>query len=393
MKSQMVNQSLADDSPVEEIVNRLVQVSAVLTSSAPLRERMENLCEVAVSILSCDRTTILRWDGERYRALSSYGLPDHLIPYFHSQDASDLLVSLIDGVEDFIVFDRSSRDLVAGDVSMGAEAVAICPVSGPNGIPLAVLTAGFYENPDRFDDVQTQVLMGLASLIRVALVTDLDREASLKSLASRRELRLEMDQSEQESRRRISQEIHNDSMTKLSSLHDSIKRLAAETQDESIRATLEALTDESAAAVNSLGNMFASFDPQCPNESTLVEALLSTLRSFAIRTGWRTDFVNNLTTVPPVAIQSELLQIARQALANADLHSGAHTIWTELRTVEDGTQLTISDDGSGFESSEVPANRFGLLSMHERAENAGGTFVLASKIGVGTVISAWIPNR
>lgn len=379
---------------VEEIVNRLVQVAAILCSGAPIVERLEAMCEVTASILGCDRSSVMRWDDERYRGVCSFGLPDHLVPNFHSPELSDLLVALTEGVEDFVVVMHTEGDPISDQVvrSTGVEAAVICPMSDVNGTPVGILTAGFYKAPDEFDDVQIQILLGLAGLIRVALITDLDHEAGLKSLAKRRELRLELEQSEQESRRRISVEIHDDSMRKLAELDKSISELASVTQDQTLKESLEAIGDESRAAVTSLGDMFFSLFPQVTGQSSLAEALMSTLRSISIRAGWKIDLVDETTVSPSARAQGVLLRVARQALANADLHASAQTVLAELRTERGGTLLTIFDDGVGFIPDLVPTNRFGLLSMKERTESCGGTFVVMSELGVGTAISIWIPD-
>ena len=55
-------------------------------------------------------------------------------------------------------------------------------------------------------------------------------------------------------------------------------------------------------------------------------------------------------------------------------------------------ELSIEDDGKGFDLSKVPRQRYGLIGINERARLLGGTMDLQSDAGVGTRISIRIPQ-
>jgi hypothetical protein len=67
-----------------EIDHGLNQVSTALLSSAPLGERMADLCKGVASILNCGRCSVLLWDGDCYQVAYNYGIPEHLGEHFHS---------------------------------------------------------------------------------------------------------------------------------------------------------------------------------------------------------------------------------------------------------------------------------------------------------------------
>ena len=54
-------------------------------------------------------------------------------------------------------------------------------------------------------------------------------------------------------------------------------------------------------------------------------------------------------------------------------------------------RLRIEDDGAGFDPSAVPAGRFGLVGMSERARLMGGTLTVESAPGAGTAIDVTVP--
>jgi signal transduction histidine kinase len=62
-----------------------------------------------------------------------------------------------------------------------------------------------------------------------------------------------------------------------------------------------------------------------------------------------------------------------------------------------GVTVRIRDDGDGFELPEPDApaapGHYGLVSMRERAEAAGGRFAMTSAPGQGTTVDFWMPER
>jgi two-component system NarL family sensor kinase len=88
----------------------------------------------------------------------------------------------------------------------------------------------------------------------------------------------------------------------------------------------------------------------------------------------------------PPAVAGGLYRIAQQAVVNAMRHANARRIVVRLVRSERGVRLRIEDDGSGFEPTEVPSDRFGLVGMRERARLLGGTLTVESGGDAGTAI-------
>ena len=63
-----------------------------------------------------------------------------------------------------------------------------------------------------------------------------------------------------------------------------------------------------------------------------------------------------------------------------------------VREEADRIQVSVSDDGSGFDPAEEHEGHFGLVLMRERVEATGGSFDLRTKLGHGVVVSASIPT-
>jgi signal transduction histidine kinase len=95
----------------------------------------------------------------------------------------------------------------------------------------------------------------------------------------------------------------------------------------------------------------------------------------------------------PPAIQLIAYHIAREAAMNSLKHSGADNVWITLHPNDDGAELTIRDDGAGFDpEADSPEGHFGLAMMRERAQVFGGTFSVKSAPDEGTTISVQFPT-
>ncbi len=89
--------------------------------------------------------------------------------------------------------------------------------------------------------------------------------------------------------------------------------------------------------------------------------------------------------------QALLYRAARELLANVNKHAGATAITVSLRRSGDRTVLTVADDGSGFDPSNVAqavaAGHIGLASLQVRVEAMGGSMSISSESGYGTQVT------
>ena len=101
--------------------------------------------------------------------------------------------------------------------------------------------------------------------------------------------------------------------------------------------------------------------------------------------------------VPP-GLRSPCFRVVQEALTNVVRHAKARHVKVEVRTDISGTELSVEDDGTGFDVEEArlragTGRSFGLLGMQERVELRGGQFQLESAPGIGTRLVARFPAR
>lgn len=89
-----------------------------------------------------------------------------------------------------------------------------------------------------------------------------------------------------------------------------------------------------------------------------------------------------------------LTQIVREALSNVARHANATRVDIKIRESQNRLIMTVNDNGRGFDpdTAQKPES-FGLRNMQQRAIRLGGTFVIASEEGQGTLLTVTVPFR
>jgi len=91
-----------------------------------------------------------------------------------------------------------------------------------------------------------------------------------------------------------------------------------------------------------------------------------------------------------------LFRIAQEALSNIRRHANASTAIVRLEFVDDSVNMTISDNGRGFElpprlEDFAGAGKLGVIGIYERARLLGGRLEIESEQGKGTHVVLEIP--
>jgi signal transduction histidine kinase len=98
----------------------------------------------------------------------------------------------------------------------------------------------------------------------------------------------------------------------------------------------------------------------------------------------------------PANVESELLKIALEAVANVLQHADATRLEIQVQYEIGRLTMQIEDNGVGLSSDlaeATPAGHFGLIGMRERTQAIGGTFAMSSIPGAGTKISVNLPLK
>jgi signal transduction histidine kinase len=131
--------------------------------------------------------------------------------------------------------------------------------------------------------------------------------------------------------------------------------------------------------------------PSMLDEFGLVGALRHLAKRYAERTGVHTSFTATPSDArAPLEIETACFRIAQEALTNVTRHAHASHIEVTLTARDVALEITISDDGVGFDVEQKRVG-LGLVGMSERAELAGGRLYIESAPDIGTTLRARFP--
>jgi signal transduction histidine kinase len=185
-----------------------------------------------------------------------------------------------------------------------------------------------------------------------------------------------------EERQRVARELHDAVAQKLFSLRLTTEAAAAWVRKDPSRAEteLQEIRRLAAQATEELGQIVGELRPRELSDTGLVETLRRRVALLDRVHEARVEFASTLTGRLAPAVEEAILRVAEEALHNALRHASASVVQVRLMAGGRGVICTITDDGSGFDTS-VPAAanaRLGLASMRERARRVGGTLTVAS---------------
>lgn len=202
-----------------------------------------------------------------------------------------------------------------------------------------------------------------------------------------------IEEGKQIEKRRISQELHDGIMGRLSSIRLNLFVLNKKTDDETIKKCLDYIKDiqgiekEIRTIAHDLNkNLFSDSS----NFNSIVENLFAAIQNhtqinFVLNTDERIDWetVNNNAKI-------NSYRIIQEALQNIDKYAKAQTVTITMSKKEETISIEIKDDGVGF-NMKIAKDGIGLKNMQKRMEDIGGTFEIESHPKKGTKINLSIP--
>jgi signal transduction histidine kinase len=199
---------------------------------------------------------------------------------------------------------------------------------------------------------------------------------------------------QEEERRRLARELHDDTIQTLIALNQRIQ-LAQMAQPEP--AQLGEMQEMVSGLIADLRRTIHALRPIYLEDLGLVPALQMLAREVGEGTDLAVTFESSgkARRLEP-EVELALYRIAQEALSNVMRHAGAGFASVALTFADDTVKLAISDDGAGFAVPESPAEfarqaHFGLLGIYERAELVGADLALVSHRGEGTRLQVVVP--
>jgi signal transduction histidine kinase len=224
------------------------------------------------------------------------------------------------------------------------------------------------------------------------------RRAELALQESRQELRAlaaRLINAEEEERKRISRELHDDLSQRLAmlALDTASLVLTPPPSVEEIKEPLRNIKDRVVQMSESVRQIAHQLHPSILEDLGLNSALSELCDEFSKRTGIvATCEQETPPEAMPMEVASCLYRVAQEALHNVSKHARARRVRLTIRGSSEGVRLDIHDDGVGF---DLKAGRrqhgIGIVSMKERVRLVQGKFSIYSRPGQGTEVTVFVP--
>jgi signal transduction histidine kinase len=203
---------------------------------------------------------------------------------------------------------------------------------------------------------------------------------------------------EEEGRRRLSRELHDEIGQTLALLQIQITNALAglEGQPARLREQLERARALAEKTVQTIRNISLLLRPALLDDLGLVPALQFQLEDFSRRSSIACEFVEeNVAEHLPDSAKTCAYRMVQEALHNCEKHSGAANVRVTVRQQPELLVVEVHDDGRGFALNQkgmpTATTGLGLLGLRERAAIAGGSLTIDAAPGRGAKIALSIP--
>ncbi|MCU0506029.1 MAG: response regulator [Chloroflexi bacterium] len=219
----------------------------------------------------------------------------------------------------------------------------------------------------------------------------------LRVLSAQRErLVRQLVTAQEEERRRVAADIHDDTIQTMVALGLRVELARRKATDPELQAELDRSLETVRTATRGLRELLFRLHPAVLDRDGLQAALRAEVgRRDEEESTPVVELTGAIREEPGLETRTTLFRIAQEAIGNARRHSGATSIAVHLAETDGGIELRVTDDGRGMDPDLARHPRhghLGLVAMRERAELAGGRFSVTSHPGAGTTIEAWLPT-
>jgi signal transduction histidine kinase len=303
-------------------------------------------------------------------------------------------------IQDVTVDPNFPRVQVAG--ALGLKAALGIPILSGDEV-LAVLEF-FMREPHREDARLVNVITAVAAQLDLVMERKRaeqrlrENEAALRASYDRiQDLAGRLITAQEAERSWIASELHDDVNQQLAGLSISLSHIKRRLQDDGDAAVQEELTrlqQRTIDLVDVIRNLSHELHPGVLQHAGLVAALKDHCAEFGRQHAIEVTLSVADFDAIPQDIALCLYRVAQEALRNIAAHAGARQAQVALRPTADGLELTIADDGQGFDLAEARRiGGLGLISLDERVRLVGGSVRINTQPQRGTELRVEIPLK
>ncbi len=228
------------------------------------------------------------------------------------------------------------------------------------------------------------IILGLQNEVRVRLEENIEAKRNLRELSARH-LR-----AQEEERRALSRELHDEAGQSFSAILLETENLLDSSPNPAAIPHLESIRNLAQHGMAETRSMALLLRPSMLDDFGLVPALNWQAKETAKRTGLRVQLsAAELPRDLPEEHKTCVYRVVQEALHNVVRHAQASAAQINLQWQDGQVDLSVQDDGTGFDAERVRG--LGLLGMEERVHHLGGLFRIDSQPGLGTLLKIQLP--
>jgi PAS domain S-box-containing protein len=216
-------------------------------------------------------------------------------------------------------------------------------------------------------------------------------EEALASLSGR------LIDAQEEERKRIAREIHDDYTQRLAMLAMEVEELADQVGDSPVEAgpIFHRIWNQIGELGSDLHSLSHSLHSSTLESLGLVAGIKAFCKEFAEQQEIQVDFAHeNVPRGVPADVALCLFRVTQEGLRNIKRHSGADRAELRLQCSGEKLHLSVADRGRGFDmNTRSSQSGIGIRSMEERLRSFGGQLEISSRPMEGTRINAWLPLK
>lgn len=213
---------------------------------------------------------------------------------------------------------------------------------------------------------------------------------------ARQELQGRLVTAQEEERRRISRELHDEVGQQITALMLALNALELAEPGPQIPEKLRELRAMAEQVGREIHQLASELRPIALDELGLSRALSGYLDAWSERSGIPTDFVAAGIDEPRLAnaLETTLYRVVQEAMNNVLKHAAAKNVSVSVERRADTVLAIVEDDGTGFDPDSAlarDASHLGIAGMRERAGILGGELTIESSAGGGTTLRIQLP--
>jgi signal transduction histidine kinase len=380
-----------------ERLSTLNTIAATVSQSLDLKEILHSALSKVVELMNLRAGWIFlpNRQGEMLQLVVHCGLSDAFTQAEVKQDLQGCICREVLESGQTMVFENMARCPRLSPELLEREGLtyhASVPLKSKDKVLGIISVAGDgRRNSPPFTKEELQLLTAIGQQIGVAV----ENAALYEELRQKESLRGQLLEKvitvQEEERKRIARELHDETGQALTSLMVGLKVLEGASSPQEVQEKASQLRAVAVQTLDGVHRLALELRPSVLDDLGLVAAMQRHVKDWAKSFGLKVDFqIAGLDRRLSPQVETTVYRVVQEALTNVARHAEAQNVSVLLEYRDDFVVCIVEDDGRGFDAGKVlQANdmkRLGLYGMQERVSLVGGKLAVESTAGVGTTI-------